>query len=145
MPDSLILVLLALVGALVILGVGLLAFRHLGDQTATIPPMPAAYRGGEGDGVEQWRRGTLRFDEDRLTLKGSGGLSAGPWLRGNLDLGIASPADAEDARQIAREGLIKVPVTYGTSSFDLALDEEHYTALRAWVEAVPPGWNASIA
>lgn len=144
MPDSLILVLLALVGALVILGVGLLAFRHLGEQTSTIPPMPAAYRGGDG-AAQQWRRGTLRFDEDRLTLKGSGGLSAGPWLRGNLDLGIAAPADGEDARQIAREGLIKVPVTYGTAAFELALDEEHYTALRAWVEAVPPGWNASVA
>lgn len=147
MPDSLILVLLALLGALVILGVGLLAFRRFGEQSAIFPPMPAAYRaaGPAGDAAGQWRRGTLRFDEDRLTLKGSGGLSAGPWLRGNLDLGIASPADAEDSRQIAREGLIKVPVTYGTSSFELALDEEHYTALRAWVEAVPPGWNASIA
>ena len=141
MPDSLILVTLAVLGALVILGVGLLAFRFFGEQGAVCPPIPAAYRAA-GD---TWRRGTLRFDDDRLALKGSGGLSAGPWLRGNLDLGIASRAGEEDARQIRREGLIMVPVTYGSSTFDLALDEEHYTALRAWVEAVPPGWNASVA
>mgnify|MGYP002653087950 CR=1 FL=1 len=46
--------------------------------------------------------------------------------------------------QIGRQGLIKVPVSYGTSTFDLAMDERHYTALRAWVEAVPPGWNSSF-
>ena len=141
MSESLFLVILAALGALVIVGLGLVAFRLFGDQGLICPPMPAAYRGASTDGA--WRRGTLRFTEDRLTLRGSGGLSVGPWLRGDLDLGIASAVSGEEAEQLGRHGLIEVPVTYGTSSFDLALGEEHYTALRAWVEAVPPGWRGA--
>lgn len=141
MPDSLILVILAALGAVLILGLGLFAFRTFGEQGALVPPMPAAFRCEDG----AWRRGTLRFHGDRLDLKGPGGLAAGPWIRGNLDLGIASALPEEEARLVGREGLISVPVTYGTSSFDLALDEQRYTALRAWVEAVPPGWRSPVA
>lgn len=139
MPESLVLVTLAALGALLILGVGLFAFRSYGEQGATFAPMPAAYRGGDGS----WRRGRLHFRDDRLALRGPGGLAAGPWLRGNMDLGIASSAGEDESRLIGRGGLITVPVTYGTSSFELALDEQHYTALRAWIEAVPPGWNTT--
>ncbi len=139
MSETLVLVMLAALGALVILGLGLLLFRLFGDQGLICPPMPVAYRTSEG----AWRRGTLRFTEDRLALRGPGGLSGGPWMRGNLDLGVASTVTGEEARQIGREGLIEVPVIYGSSRFDLALDEQHYTALRAWVEAVPPGWMSS--
>lgn len=141
MPESLFLVILAALGALMILGLGLIMFRLFGDQGLICPPMPAAYRGASTHG--EWRRGTLRFTEDRLTLRGSGGLSAGPWLRGNLDLGIARRVTEEEAQVLGREGLIEVPVTYGTSSFDLVLGEGYYTALRSWVEAVPPGWRSA--
>lgn len=139
MSESLVLVTLAAVGALVILGLGLLMFRLFGDQGLICPPMPVAYRAPQG----AWRRGTLRFTEDRLALRGRGGLSGGPWMRGNLDLGVASTVSGDTAEQLGQERLIEVPVSYGTSSFDLALDEQHYTALRAWVEAVPPGWMSS--
>lgn len=138
MPESLVLVLLAVVGALVILGLGLVLFRRFADQDIC-PPMPAAYRRGAAD----WRRGTLRFTEDRLAVRGPGGLSDGPWMRGDLDLGVASVMGEDAARQLGRRGLIQVPVRYGTVRFDLALDEQHYTALRAWVEAVPPGHRQS--
>lgn len=141
MSESLVLVILAAVGALVILGLGLVMFRLFGEQGLICPPMPVAYRGSSSEGA--WRRGTLRFTDDRLALRGPGGLSGGPWVRGNLDLGVAGTIDRETARQIGRAGLIEVPVSYGTSSFELALDEQHYTALRAWVEAVPPGWMSS--
>ena len=141
MPDSLILVTLAALGALLILGMGLLAFRAFGDQGSTFAPMPTAYRRQGGS----WRRGTLRFSDDRLALRGPGGLVAGPWIRGNLDLGVAGPVADDDSRLIGRAGLITVPVRYGTSTFELALDEQHYTALRSWVEAVPPGWNTQVA
>lgn len=141
MPESLFLVILAALGALMILGLGLIAFRLFGDQGLICPPMPAAYRGPSTDGT--WCRGTLRFTEDRLTLRGLGGLSVGPWLRGHLDLGIASAVPGEEAEELGRADLIQVPVTYGTSSFELAMGEGHYTALRAWVEAVPPGWRSA--
>jgi hypothetical protein len=141
-PDPvLLLVIMAVLGALLILGMGLLAFRAFGDQGSSFAPMPTAYR-GHG---EEWRRGTLRFSDDRLALRGPGGLVAGPWIRGNLDLGMAAPVADDDSRLIGRAGLITVPVRYGTSTFELALDEQHYTALRSWVEAVPPGWNTQVA
>ena len=116
-----------------------IARRLFGEQGLICPPMPVAYRASEG----AWRRGTLRFTEDGRALGGRGGLWGGPWLRGNLDLGVASTVTGEAADEVGREGLIEVPVSYGTSSFALALDEQHYTALRAWVEAVPPGWMSS--
>lgn len=141
MPDPLILVVLAVLGALVILGLGMFTLRYVADLSLVCPPISTAYRVPGQD----WRAATLRFHQDRLALKGPGGLIAGPWLRGNLDLGIASAVVGQDAAAIGRDGLIQVPVTYGTATFDLAMGEEHYTALRAWVEAVPPGWNASIA
>ena len=141
MSESLILVLLAAIGGLVILGLGLFAFRTAGERGALSPPMPAAYRSVPGG----WRRGTLRFTDDRLAIKGPGGLAAGPWLRGNLDLGVASVLEQDQAEALGRTGLIRVPVSYGTARFELALGEQHYTALRSWVEAVPPGWNSQVA
>lgn len=142
MDEALLLVLMAAFGAALILVLGVVLFRTLGDRAAAAPPMPTAYR---GDTDAAWRRGTLRFDHDRLVLKGPGGLAVGPWMRGNLDLGVASAMNAEDAQAIGRENLIQVPATYGTANFELALDEDCYTALRAWVEAVPPGWNSQVA
>lgn len=143
MNQVLILMLMAAVGGLFILGLGLLAFRVMGDREATCPPMPAAYRDTTVEGP--WRRGTLRFTEDRLALKGPGGLSAGPWIRGNLDLGVAGALDPDEAHALGRSGLIQVPVSYGSARFEIALGEQHYTALRSWVEAVPPGWNSQVA
>lgn len=142
MPDALLLVLMAAFGAALILVLGLVLFRAVGDRAAAMPPVPAAFRKDAG---EVWRRGTLRIDHDRLVLKGPGGLAVGPWVRGNLDLGVASPVLAEEAQALGHEHLIRVPGTYGTATFELALGEEHYTALRAWVEAVPPGWNSQVA
>ncbi|OLT19224.1 hypothetical protein BJF86_01355 [Serinicoccus sp. CNJ-927] len=147
MTASLVLVLLAVVGGLVILGLGLFSFHLAAQRGSTCPSMPAAYRaGGDADAESDgWRRGTLRFTEDRLSLKGRGGLSVGPWMRGNLDLGVAGPLDPQDASDLGGTHLIRVPVRYGTARFELALGEQHYTALRSWVEAVPPGWNSQVA
>lgn len=141
MGGSLVLVIMAALGAVLILGLGWFAFRAVGDRGAGGAPMPAAYRGADG----VWRRGTLRFTDDSLSIKGHGGLSAGPWIRGNLDLGVASALEEQHARQLGRPALIRVPVSYGTARFELALGEQHYTALRSWVEAVPPGWNTQVA
>lgn len=142
MSDGLLLVLLTALGGLLIMGLGLFTFRVAEQRTSTTTAMPAAYR---GDGQRGWRRGTLRFIAGRLVLKGPGGLSGGPWQRGNLDLGVAGPLDDDSAQQLGQAGMIQVPVTYDGTRFELALDEQHYTALRAWVEAVPPGWNSQVA
>ncbi|WP_130011901.1 DUF2550 family protein [Serinicoccus sediminis] len=138
---ALVLVLMAALGAVVILGLGLFAFRVAAERGSVCPPMPAAYR----DAERAWRCGTLRFTDDRLSLTGAGGPSLGPWMRGNLDLGVAGPLDSRDASSLGGAALIRVPVSYGTARFELALGEQHYTALRSWVEAVPPGWNSQVA
>lgn len=126
----------------VLLVVGLLAFHVVGVRSAATSPMPAAFR---GEAAGPWQRGTLRVIAGRLVLKGPGGLARGPWQRGRLDLGVARPLDDASAAELQREGMIQVPVRYGTTSFELALDQQHYTALRAWVEAAPPGWNSQVA
>lgn len=142
MSPSLFLVLLVALGGLLVLGLGLVAYAVLEQRSASTMPMPAAYR---AEGQLRWRRGTLRFVAGRLVLKGPGGLSGGPWQRGNLDLGVSAVLEPDAARQLHEQGLIQVPVTYGSTRFELAMDEQHYTALRAWVEAVPPGWNSQVA
>lgn len=142
MPESLAPLLLAVLGGLLLLGLGLLVYRVVEQRNASTMSMPAAYR---GEGQTQWRRGTLRFISGRLVLRGPGGLAGGPWQRGNLDLGVSRPLDDESARALGREGQVQVPVTYHEQRFELCLDEDHYTALRAWIEAVPPGWNSQVA
>ncbi|WP_131103744.1 DUF2550 family protein [Ornithinimicrobium sufpigmenti] len=135
-------VLLAVLGGLLLLGLLLLGYRIVEQRQAATMSMPAAYR---AEGESQWRRGTLRFISGRLVLRGPGGLSVGPWQRGNLDLGISTPLDEDAERALDRHDQIQVPVTYLGSRFELALAEDHYTALRAWIEAVPPGWNSQVA
>lgn len=142
MTESLSPVLLAVLGGLLMLGLCLVAYRLVEQRNASTMSMPAAYR---AEGQTQWRRCTLRFISGRLVLRGPGGLSAGPWQRGNLDLGVSTPLDAEAEAALGREGQTQVPVTYHDSRFELALAEDHYTALRAWIEAVPPGWNSQVA
>lgn len=135
-------VLLAVLGGLLLLGLLLVAYRVVEQRHASTMTMPAAYR---AEGQSQWRRGTLRFISGRLVLRGPGGLSVGPWQRGNLDLGVSTPLDDEAEQALGRRGQIQVPVCYLGSRFELALAEDHYTALRAWIEAVPPGWNSQVA
>ncbi|QFG67836.1 DUF2550 family protein [Ornithinimicrobium pratense] len=135
-------VLLAVLGSMLLLGLLLGAYRLVGQRHASTMTMPAAYR---AEGQTQWCRGTLRFISGRLVLRGPGGLSVGPWQRGNLDLGVSTPLDEESARALGCDGQIQVPVSYFGSRFELALAEDHYTALRAWIEAVPPGWNSQVA
>lgn len=142
MPEPLVPLLLAVLGGLILLGLGLLVYRFLEQRNASTMSMPAAYR---AEGQTPWRRGTLRFISGRLVLRGPGGLSGGPWQRGNLDLGVSAPLDDAAARALGREAQIQVPVTYHEQRFELAMDEDHYTALRAWVEAAPPGWNSQVA
>lgn len=142
MTEPLVTVLLAVLGGLLLLGLVVLAYRLVEQRNASTMSMPAAYR---AEGQTQWRRCTLRFMSGRLVLRGPGGLTGGPWQRGNLDLGVSTPLDAAAERSLDRADQIQVPVTYHDARFELALAEDHYTALRAWIEAVPPGWNSQVA
>jgi hypothetical protein len=140
-PD--VLLLLVALGGLLIM-VALVAVLVRGrDRAAANGSIPTHYR----TVGTLWRRGALRFDGDGdgLSLRGPGGLSVGPWTRGNLDLGVAGALSELECRRLGRGRIIRVPVSYGRTTFELALEEQHYTALRAWVEAAPPGWNSQVA
>lgn len=56
-------------------------------------------------------------------------------------------ARSEDHAQVPwlAPPVIAVPCDYAGERFELALGLEHYTALRSWLESVPPGWNANVA
>lgn len=93
-----------------------------------------------------WRRGLLRYDPDGVHLFGSGLLSFKPahsWTRAAMDLGHSKPAGATDFAGLERPVVVRADVR--GQSYDLALSVDHYTALRSWVEALPPGWNANVA
>ena len=138
MSEALILVLLSAVGGLLILGLGLFLFSRFLDHSSAAP-IPVGYRRPDG----QWQRGRLKVEGDLLKVTGPS--APGPWLRGHLDLGVASAVSPEDSAELGgRVDLIQVPLTYGHAAYELAIDEHNYTALRAWVEAMPPGWNTQV-
>lgn len=113
--------------------------------------------GASGSGVVCWIRmpeqrswslGRLRYDDDRLDHYGPGGLAMRPrhqWQRALLDLGQARPADPAEFGCPIPPGATTVTCRYQGESFELTLSRQHYTALRSWLESVPPGWNANVA
>jgi len=144
-----LLVALAVLAAVLLFGLGYVAFsRFVGpDSGRGRKRVPCCYRMSAD---QDWRRGTLRYDQDdRLDHYGPGGLSLRPehrWLRSRLDLGIARPMPVEDCPALPRgTPPTGVSCRYGEDTFELALGHEHYTALRSWLESVPPGWNANVA
>lgn len=141
---GLILIVLTVLGAALILGVGLFAFSRLGRRGSGYPPTPCAFR---TDASMPWRKGHLIYDAGRLDHHGPGGLSRAPehrWRRVILDFGIATTVDPAETPWLSAP-VIGVPCEYADERFELALGREHYTALRSWLESVPPGWNSNVA
>lgn len=142
---AILLVAMAAVAACLLLGLGLFAFsRFVGHGSHQ--SVPCCYRASE---QADWIPGFLRYDHDRLDHHGPGGLSMRvqhTWERARLDLGMARPvAPGEGPALPGGRPAIQVSCCYGTKTFDLVLAEENYTALRAWLESVPPGWNVNVA
>lgn len=141
---GILLVVMAALGACLLMALGLLAFHRFGSSAAGT--VPCCYR---AQGEQTWREGSLRYDGDRLDHFGPGGLSLRPehqWLRTRLDLGSARVA-GEGECTVLPEGYAAMTVScrYGDEQFELSLGHEHYTALRSWLESVPPGYNANVA
>lgn len=138
---AILLIALAMLGAVLVMGVGFLLFsRYAGAHHA----FPCAFRTDES---ADWRRGQLTYDSGRLDHYGRGGPFRSPlhrWQRSGLELGIARSQDPSDFPWL-NGPVLAVPCEYGEDRFELALGLEHYTALRSWLESVPPGWNANVA
>jgi hypothetical protein len=93
-----------------------------------------------------WRQGILRFGEDQIEWYALDGLSLRPrhrWSRRVLQLGSPIPLGSGDGLD-AVPGTIAVDCQEGPNSFRLALPGPAYTALRTWLEAVPPGSAGSV-
>jgi hypothetical protein len=91
----------------------------------------------------RWRLGLIRLRGDRFEWFSVVGPRWGPertWLRHDLDLG---------APQRLTEEIPGLPgavaVGTGRHETELALTPSTYTAVRAWHESSPPGFNVNVA
>lgn len=138
---AILLIALAVLAAALVMGVGLFAFSRFSDSSQCFP---CAYRVHES---AVWTHGLLNYDSGRLDHFGPGGLFREPlhhWQRAALNLGMARPEDPALVPWLTAP-VIAVPCVYAGAEFELALGLEHYTALRSWLESVPPGWNVNVA
>ena len=138
---GLVLIALAVLAAALLVAVGWFVFARF---SARPHAFPCAYRQDESSA---WSRGLLCYDAGRLDHFGGGGPRRSPsdrWQRSVLELGMAR---SEDPAQVPwlDPPVIAVPCDYAGERFELALGLKHYTALRSWLESVPPGWNANVA
>ncbi|MEO6789720.1 MAG: DUF2550 family protein, partial [Ornithinibacter sp.] len=106
------------------------------------PVMLCARRGGPG---ERWRLGLARLGSERFEWFSVVGPSLRPevsWLRGELDFGSAQPL-ADPIPGLAEP----VCVTGGAAGTvcEFAFAPAAYTAVRAWLESSPPGYNVNVA
>ena len=106
------------------------------------PVMLCARREGVTD---RWRLGLARLSSDRFEWFSIVGPSLRPevsWVRGELDFGSAVPlADPIPglADPVAVEGRA------GAETCEFAFVPAAYTAVRAWLESSPPGFNVNVA
>lgn len=96
--------------------------------------------------TNRWRLGLARISGDRLDWFSVVGPSPRPaysWLRHDLDLG-APQRLAETVPGLPPDAVC-VTGRSGSSDQELAMSPAAYTALRAWLESSPPGYNVNVA
>ena len=93
----------------------------------------------------RWRLGLARLGSERFEWFSIVGPSLRPevsWLRGELDLGTATPL-ADPIPGLADP--VAVQGSAGAESCEFAFVPAAYTAVRAWLESSPPGYNVNVA
>lgn len=139
-----VLLVMGLLGTLILVVGGLMVFSRFagGQQASAVVPCWLRYEPGE-----RWVKGSVRYEGDHLVFRGAGaqGRRRHHWERSALELGMAQEAPSELALGFPPDGLTTVSCHYGRQRFELTLGTQQYTALRSWLESVPPGWNANIA
>lgn len=99
-------------------------------------------------GDNRWRFGLARYGTTGLEWFTLGGMSLRParrWERTVLDIGTGQPLVPSERPEILIPSAWKVDCCYGQDSFEIALAQAPYTALRTWLEASPPGHNIYVA
>ncbi len=108
-----------------------------------------AYCGFRRDARDRWLVGTLTYESDRLVYSLPGGRftsATHQWGRDGLDVSIGATINGADvAPHLRGVDMVSVPCRYKGEKFELAVTTGRYTALRSWVEAVPPGSNVNVA
>jgi len=138
------------VGCAVLLFIGTMGWRAyaapVNGSRGNARRFPAGFRATDR---QSWSVGTLVYHADRLVYRRPGPWArsrALHWDRADLEIGIGSGIDGQDVSSRLRGvDMVSVPCRYGEQTFELAVSPARYTALRSWVEAGPPGWNAGVA
>jgi hypothetical protein len=96
-------------------------------------------------GGTRWRLGLARLGAQRFEWFSIVGPSLRPeisWLRGEVDLGIPTPI-ADPIPGLAEP--VSVTGRAGGRTCEFAFVPAAYTAVRAWLESSPPGYNVNVA
>lgn len=94
----------------------------------------------------RWRLGLARISGDRLdwfSVIGPSPRPAHSWVRHDLDLG--APQRLGDTVPGLPQDAVSVTGRSGSFDHELAMSPAAYTALRAWLESSPPGYNVNVA
>ena len=93
----------------------------------------------------RWRLGLARLGSDRFEWFSVVGPSLRPevsWARGELDLGIPTPLSDPIPGLVDP---VAVRARAGARACEFAFVPAAYTAVRAWLESSPPGYNSNVA
>ena len=96
----------------------------------------------------RWRFGFARYGTTGVEWFTLWGLSLRParqWERTVLDIGTGQLLPPSERPEILIPSAWRVDCCYRQESFEIALAQAPYTALRSWLEAVPPGHNVNVA
>lgn len=98
------------------------------------------------DEDSRWRLGLLRISGERLdwfSVVGPSPRPAQSWVRHELDLG--APQRLGDSVPGLPPDAVSVRGHSTSQDYDLAMSPAAYTAVRAWLESSPPGYNVNVA
>ncbi len=143
---SFILVVMVIAAAVLLAAAARFAFKAFSGSNGSVP---RTYCGFRRDACDPWLVGTLSYETDRLVYSKPGGRFAPAthqWDRYGLDVSIGAAINGADvAQQLRGVEMLSVPCRFRDERFELAVTTGRYTALRSWVEAVPPGSNVDVA
>ncbi len=141
----LLIIVLAVFAATMLVCAWFFVTRYASQPGAASRRVPCAFRAGE----RGWSVGTVSYEADRLVYRTRTSRlrhRERHWQRAGLEVGMAKALDGAEFGATWRDReVVVVACAYGAESFELAISAGRYTALRSWVEAVPPGWNANVS
>jgi len=143
MPDLLLSFEVA-VGIVLGLALGFLAFVFL--RRRTIARGRVLTMCGLRRPATTWRMGLMRYGTGQLEWYSLGGLTIRPkyrWEQRVLELGAPAPVSVGQGLDVLTDP-VAVTCRHQGDSFQLALSEAAYTALRSWLEAAPPGAASTV-